>query len=245
MNIYFLHGFLGLPSDFERTMHFLEVPGENSNILSVDYLKFRETSSQVSLSDWGGQFNRWIQSYEKGQTNKNPKRILVGYSQGGRLALQAVHASPQFWQGLILISANPGIPSGERPARLKRDQVWGERFLQENFDKTVEKWNAQPVFQGSMAEPQRQESNYNRNLLAGCLTQWSLGHQQDFKSVIKDWQIPMLYMAGEKDSKYVQIGQELKKAQPSVKLSVIPQAGHRVILDAPDALAHEISNFIK
>lgn len=243
MNLYLLHGFLGLPSDFERTMREIETPSEESHVLSVDYLKFRETSSQVALTDWGKQFNRWVESYEKGKSSG--KRVLVGYSQGGRLALHAVQANPSFWQGLILISTNLGISNGEKPARLKSDQEWAQKFLNENFVKTVEKWNAQPVFQGSKAEPQRNETQYNRNLLVSCLENWSLAHQQDFKQEIPNWKMPTMYVAGDKDAKYIQIAREFQRLQPSANLSIVPESGHRVLFDQPEALAKLISDFIK
>lgn len=225
-----LHGFLGRPQDFD---------GLGLQLNCIDYLKTRELSPTHDFKIWGGNLNQFVQAQNRTET----KRLLVGYSLGGRLALHAVRQNPQFWSGLVLISTNPGIPLKERASRLASDQLWAQKFETMNFSKVLEQWNAQPIFQGGHNEPIRQESDYNRRLLAGCLTQWSIGLQDDFHEFLRTTNVPVAYISGEKDLKYIDIGQRLKKANSQIQTFPVADSGHRVLFDQPQILGSLISQF--
>lgn len=241
MTLWALHGFLGQVSDFSNLQKEMKSLNSYAEWKIPDYVRTRELSPANPVKNWGLNFNRWVASTE----SQKPERVLLGYSQGGRLALEAVKQDPAHWKALILLSANPGIPQAEKPARLKSDQEWANRFLNENFAKTVQKWNSQSVFRGSVAEPVRQESDYNRHQLADALVNWSVAQQDDFRDFLMKIQIPVLYLVGENDTKYCQIGSELKRRNPALKFYQVPQAGHRVLFDQPKALAIRIDEFLK
>ncbi len=241
MKIWALHGFLGLPSDFDSLKSACLKWNPDLSWHSVDYLRIRELSPGGTLSEWGAAFNQYVQS----QSLASEKPVLIGYSQGGRLAMQALMDKPSLWSAAILISSNTGIKASEKLQRQQNDREWAQRFLAENFQKTVEKWNAQSVFQGSREEPQRREADYNRRQLADCLTQWSVANQEDFSSHLSKIQIPILYVAGDQDAKYCQIGQSLSQKQTNLELQVVASSGHRVLFDQPEALAQSICQFLK
>lgn len=241
MTIWALHGFLGLPSDFQELQaHCLDLQPD-LQWKSVDYLRMRELSPNQSLQEWGVRFNQYVEQNSK--PNETP--VLLGYSQGGRLALQALKQNTSFWKSCILLSANPGINIGEKPQRLRNDQQWAEKFLNENFAKTVEQWNSQLVFQGSRSEPLRIEKNFNRRQLADCLVNWSVAHQENFVSYLSTLGFPILYVAGEMDKKYCQIGSSLAASNRQIEFSSISGSGHRVLFDQPKKLADEISGFLQ
>lgn len=226
-----LHGFLGRPEDFD---------GLGVTLNAIDYLKTRELSSGHDFKSWAENFNKFIQA----QNRTEAKHVLIGYSLGGRLALHAIQQNPQLWSGLVLISTNPGIPPWERVSRLASDQVWAEKFETMIFEKVLAQWNAQPVFQGSQNEPIRKESDYNRHLLAKCLTQWSIGIQEDFHPFLQTTRVPVLYLSGEKDLKYTAIGQNIKKANSQIQTFSVAQSGHRVLFDQPQVLGTIINQFV-
>lgn len=238
MKIWALHGFLGLPSDFETLQKKCQSLKPNLQWQSVDYMHSRELSPQSTLSEWGEHFCKLVKQ------SGSAENILLGYSQGGRLALQAFKFAPELWKSVILLSTNPGLPISERPARLKNDEEWAEKFANQNFQKTLAAWNTQSVFQGSVAEPQRLEENYNRRQLADCLIRWSLAQQEDFRDFLKQTQVPTVYISGDRDTKYVQIGKSLAAANPKLVHRSIANAGHRVFLDQPDAVASEFLRVI-
>ena len=240
MTIWALHGFLGLPSDFDSLKENLGKSRADLKWHVPDYLHTRELSSMNSLSDWGLQFNQWVMSKEPQST----ERILLGYSQGGRLCLQAFKQNPGLWKGLILLSVNPGIRSGEKPVRLKSDQEWAARFLNEKFDRVVQDWNSQAVFKGSQMEPLRKESNYNRHQLADALVNWSVANQEDFRNLLSTTQTPIFYIAGENDHKYRQIGETLHVLNPKIYFQALKNSGHRVLFDQPVSLATVMGDWL-
>lgn len=231
MTITALHGFLGRPRDFD---------GLGLSLMAVDYFRIRELSPVHDLKTWAVNFNQFVQTEERTEN----KRILIGYSLGGRLALHAVQQNPKLWAGLILISVNPGIPLWEKAARLASDEKWAHKFETGNFENVLEKWNAQQVFQGGGAEPTRKESDHNRHLLAQCLTQWSVGRQDDFREFLKTTKMPVAYISGDRDLKYAGIGESLHRANPAVQIVSVANSGHRVLFDQPPALAAVIRDFI-
>jgi 2-succinyl-6-hydroxy-2,4-cyclohexadiene-1-carboxylate synthase len=240
MNIWALHGFLGRVIDFQELETACQKQDPQILWKLVDFMHSRELSPQTELANWGEHFNKWTHGFPDLQDN-----VLLGYSMGGRLALQALKNSSNQWRAAILLSTQPGIPNSEKPARLKSDEEWAEKFLNQNFQTVLEKWNAQPVFQGSVIEPSRRESDFNRRQLADCLTQWSLARQEDFYSFLKNIRIPILYISGGRDAKYTQVGRALAGSNPFIKHVIVTHAGHRVMLDDPQAVAIEICHFLK
>ncbi len=240
MTIWALHGFLGQPSDFDSVKKICLNENPDLRWNSVDYMHLRELSpTAVALKDWGDHFNRWV------ETQSALENVIVGYSQGGRLALHAIKQNPNLWKSAVLISTNPGISEGEKPLRLRNDQEWAQKFLNENFEKTVQKWNQQAVFQGSQKEPERLENQYNRRQLADCLVEWSVAKQENFESFLGNPTVPILYVSGKSDSKYEAIGKKLSAQNRKIQHGSVMQSGHRVIFDQPGDLAQRILEFIE
>jgi pimeloyl-ACP methyl ester carboxylesterase len=51
----------------------------------------------------------------------------------------------------------------------------------------------------------------------------------------------VVVLAGERDSRYVEIGARLAAAIPEARLVVVPRAGHALTLEAPGAVAGAIA----
>lgn len=240
MMVWSVHGFLGLPSDFDQVKANCIKQKPDLTWKSVDYNHTRELSPSNSLEEWGVHFNQWTQG---GNPDQSPQ-ILIGYSQGGRLGLQALANNPSLWKAAVLISVNPGIRQGEKPLRKQADQDWSHRFLKESFDKTVREWNSQPVFRGSKTEPERKEKDFNRHHLADALVRWSVAEQKDMREFLSKTSVPILYVAGEEDPKYCQIGESLQQLNTIIQFEKIEKAGHRVLFDQPQVLADLIQQFL-
>src|SRR3954466_10003273 len=74
--------------------------------------------------------------------------ILLGYSLGGRLALQALLAGAHY-ECAIFISTGLGIDDEvARQARRASDEAWAQRFENDDWDAVINAWNAQPVLAG-------------------------------------------------------------------------------------------------
>jgi 2-succinyl-6-hydroxy-2,4-cyclohexadiene-1-carboxylate synthase len=159
--------------------------------------------------------------------------VLLGYSLGGRIALHALTQSPESWRGAIIVSANPGLrDTSERDVRVEVDRKWARRFLEESWSSVLRDWDAQPVF-GSQPYPLQDEgvdprSELSRELCADLLTSCSLGLQEDLRPKIARLKVPILWISGEQDVKYSQIGEEMVRLNSGIRHLSIPGAGHRV-----------------
>jgi 2-succinyl-6-hydroxy-2,4-cyclohexadiene-1-carboxylate synthase len=153
--------------------------------------------------------------------------ILLGYSLGGRLALRALLAGAQY-QRAIFVSTGLGVEGDEaRAARRSADEVWAQRFESEDFDSVISAWNAQPVLAGPSLV--RDRSDYD----ARALREWSSGTLPPVASRLHELTIPTLWIAGERDTKYVA---EAKRAASLVRdgqVAIIANAGHRVPWEQP------------
>lgn len=228
-----LHGFLGEPNDFEL---FSDELSKDIEVVPVDYTLIPTLSSEVPLSQWGAAFNQWATQFLASKY-KDHKKILLGYSQGGRLALHALKDNEAMWDQAIIVSANPGISEEEKPNRKISDRNWALKFLSDDFKTVVDNWNAQAVFKGGTKEPERLEDQFSRKILADSLENWGVPLQQDFRAFLKTVKTSILWVAGVKDAKYVAIANEMAALNPVIEAKIIPGASHRVLFDQPKLLA--------
>lgn len=220
--IYALHGFLGLPSDWDP-FKFVDKPLQLEN-------------EQLDFWDWAAKFNRK-------NSNKETKKILVGYSLGGRLAMHALLENPDNWFGAILISAHPGLDlNQDKEARLENDRRWAQRFLNDPWELLMADWNKNPVFQNLAFPFPREEHLFNRKILAEQLIRWSLGKQESLALRLKNLKIPLMFMVGTLDTKFCELA---KKFTSSFQVSMIPEAAHRVPWDQPKLFEEQVTKFIE
>jgi 2-succinyl-6-hydroxy-2,4-cyclohexadiene-1-carboxylate synthase len=170
-------------------------------------------------------------------------RVLLGYSMGGRLAMAMLALGG--WDGAILVSCHPGLTSeAERRARLASDRTWAERFETEPWEAVVSAWNSQAVFAGD-APSVRKEADFDRHQLALALRAGSLGVQPDYRPMLAGLAIPVLWMAGELDEKYVGIGRECAGLNPGFEFVELPRAGHRAPWGNPVAFGEAVTSFLE
>lgn len=146
---------------------------------------------------------------------------LLGYSLGGRLALQALLAGAKYRRA-IFVSTGLGIEDeSARAARRASDEAWAQRFESENFETVMADWNAQPVLAGPSLPRTREDFDPR------ALREWSSGALPPVASRLHELTIPTLWIAGARDSKYVaeaQRGAALAHGQ----VAIVDDAGHRV-----------------
>lgn len=239
MTLFCLHGFLGHPTDYQWTLKSIREQNVSIESVAPEYMAIPELSSTKELSKWGASFNKWAL-----QQPSSHQRILVGYSQGGRLALHALKHDPDLWTAAVIISANPGLPKSERASRLKNDERWAQLFLTESFEWLLGEWNKQPVFAGSINEPERFEKDYDRRQLSESLFRWSVGHQEDFHPFLRKVEKPILWVTGEEDVRYVQMAQKIAEGNSHIQSCVVEKSGHRVIFDQPEKFGKKMADFL-
>ncbi|MDG0815282.1 alpha/beta fold hydrolase [Bdellovibrio svalbardensis] len=249
VNLFFLHGFLGRPTDWEAVKAALP-KSDRLTIYTPDYFKEKNLNPNHNFTSWAQNFNRWVQM----ETNGTDRNVLVGYSLGGRLALHALEQKPALWYKTILISTNPGFndplkafdPSSEdRRLRWMNDSYWAEEFLKSSWETLLRNWNAQPVFGGGEEEPQRIEKEYSREALGLALTNWSLAQQKNMRPLLQELSSKICFAVGERDEKFVALAEQLRRDIGNLRVELIPEASHRVLFDRPKDLAEKIKSLIQ
>jgi len=147
--------------------------------------------------------------------------ILLGYSLGGRLALQALLNGANYKRA-ILVSTGLGIEDeSARTARRASDEAWAQRFESEDFETVMTDWNAQPVLAGTSLPRTRDDFDPR------ALREWSSGALPPVASRLHELTIPTLWIAGARDTKYVaeaKTGASLARG----RVVIVDDAGHRV-----------------
>jgi 2-succinyl-6-hydroxy-2,4-cyclohexadiene-1-carboxylate synthase len=229
LNLHFIHGFLGLPSDWE----IFKEPFKNYNCYFHSIEKYIPSFINTDISDfegWAIHFNNAVYNNQ----NKN-KNILIGYSLGGRLALHALCKNNNYFNAAIIISANPGLKSQtEKQSRIINDNLWANRFLNEKWENVMNAWNCQGVFSNIKNNLIRNENDFNRQEIFNVLTNFSLGKQEDLRNKIKNIKIPILWLAGESDVKFAQIAHEMQNLNTKIESNILNATGHRVPWEKPE-----------
>jgi 2-succinyl-6-hydroxy-2,4-cyclohexadiene-1-carboxylate synthase len=161
--------------------------------------------------------------------------VLIGYSMGGRLALRLLEQ--QRFRAAVIVSAGLNAPDDERR---KRDEEWARRFESEEWSTLMRDWNAQPVFGGHVLE--RREEDYDRRELARQLREWSPAMLPPPR--LESIETPVLWIAGECDLKYVEIGKQAVARLPDAELWICAGAGHRVPWEQREAFVTRLRAFL-
>lgn len=232
--IYAIHGFLGQPSDWNM----LSIKSLSSEaFVPVDLSKIKIDSTE--FWEWSAEFNDLIKQ------DGFDRRILIGYSLGGRLAIHALIQCPSLWSSAVLISAHPGMKTQlEKHMRLEEDKQWAQRFKMEPWDRLMRAWNSREVFSGYDPIFERKEADYSRETLASMLNQFSLGKQEDLSSQISDLPFPILWASGAHDSRYAEISATISLKHELSKVWIVPNAGHRIPWEVPEAFQLQLIQWI-
>lgn len=168
--------------------------------------------------------------------------VLAGYSMGGRLALHVALADPARVRRLVLVSATAGIADPEeRAARAEADLALAERLEAMTPEAWADLWTGQPIFAGTPPEvlPAWREdlSRTPPADAAAALRGLGTGAMAPLWDRLGELGMPVQVVAGERDARYVELGEALVAALPHAELVVLPGAGHGLPREAPDALA--------
>lgn len=167
---------------------------------------------------------------------------LAGYSFGARLALRWLQEDPERWKGALLLSVNPGNfqSEEERAARRASDQRWAAAFRQDPWSDLLPRWNAQEVLAGSTAPP-REESAFDREKLAAALEQFSVSAQ--FTDPLR---LPprLTWLAGARDAKFAGLQSSMTHAGFPGTFLLVGEAGHRLLSEAPSAVAAALDDLV-
>jgi 2-succinyl-6-hydroxy-2,4-cyclohexadiene-1-carboxylate synthase len=176
---------------------------------------------------------------------------LVGYSQGGRIALGVALERPELVSSLVLVSASAGIEDEvEREARNRADTALAEELRDGGLPAFLDGWLGQCMFQGLQrrdaawrAADLRARFENTADGLAAALVGMGQGSQPYFGGRLGELAMPVLLLAGRLDEKFVSIATAMSSALPYGTLHIIPDAGHPLIAEQPRVVANLMRGF--
>uniref|UniRef100_Q3APV4 Putative 2-succinyl-6-hydroxy-2,4-cyclohexadiene-1-carboxylate synthase n=1 Tax=Chlorobium chlorochromatii (strain CaD3) TaxID=340177 RepID=Q3APV4_CHLCH len=243
--IVFLHGFLGsgrdwLPLAEMLTSHYccvlVDLPGHGSATLSASdehHAYFTATVEALATV---------IQPI-----SPEPCR-LVGYSMGGRIALALMLTHPELFHQAVIVSASPGLPTEEERAKRRAGDEGIARKIERNFPDFLEAWYQQPLFSTLKNHPlfqeiERKRAINNSESLAAALRLLGTGQQPSFWDALSKCAVPTLFIAGEKDERYVAIARQMVKLAPHATLSIVPNCGHTLHIENKESFVEQLHTF--
>ena len=239
--VVFLHGFLGSSGDWHDTIAHLS---DGCCCIAIDLPGHGRTPCNLdTFDDACDHIIKTVASLNRTDV------VLVGYSMGGRLALNSVLRSPQSFRMLVLESASPGLSSvEEREARRHHDERIAHELETRPFDEFLDNWYSQPVF-ASLKPEQRQHMKSRRlqnnpMALARVLRACSVGRQPPLWDRLPELTVPLRVVAGEKDNKYVDIAGQIGTTGSDVQVAISPGCGHNTHFESAEYFARLLTDWM-
>lgn len=232
MKTYYLHGMGGGPQDWEQVAE--ELPGIR--------LELRAASN----------FNEAAEAITKTLCEEKEPFLLCGYSLGGRLSIRAASKLREApLAGLVLLSAGLGFENAQtRAERMLSDEDWA-KLAQQDFPKFWKKWYGQDLFSAYQRLPEALKSGWLKDRLAmdseavrsQLLNLSPARHDFLLPELLSLHRtgLPILYVAGNADTKYKGLAERLKAEGLAVEMI---DAGHILPLEAPAQVARILRKFV-
>lgn len=172
----------------------------------------------------------------------------IGYSLGGRVCLHLALMYPHVVDRLVLLGATPGIiDDDERAARRTADEALAQRIGEIGVDAFLDEWAAQPLFDGLVLDDD-ERADRRRNTEAGLASSLRLsgtGTQVPLWERLVELNMPVLTMAGGRDTKFVPIAERIAASVPSGSFGVVHDAGHAAHLQQPMQVITRLEAFLR
>ncbi len=178
----------------------------------------------------------------------------LGYSLGGRVALQVAARHPEVVSALVLEGATPGLADpGERAARVASDEALADRIERDGLDWFVDYWGSLPLWasQRETLSPVQHEALRAQRMsqratgLANSLRGMGTGAQEPVHARLAEIGVPVLLVTGTLDAKFSQIAREMAGSLPDATVRQIDGAGHAAHLEQPDEFHSLVLEFLR
>lgn len=178
------------------------------------------------------------------------KGTYVGYSLGGRICLHLALRRPILVERLVLVGTSAGLEDfDERAKRRQADETLALRLAEggdAGLPAFIDSWLDGVLFEHlNEREADRPSRLVNHaSDLAGALRHFGLGLQLPLWEQVRGLHMPVLVVAGEKDAKFVALGERLAASIGTNALFLlVPNAGHAVPFEQPLAFSTLVRSF--
>lgn len=247
-----LHGFMGSRRDWHPVA---EVLARTHRCIAVDLPGHGETGDPGHEALWTpdgcvAALAGILATAGGGKTGTGVRGSVVGYSLGGRLALQLAAEFPGLVTRAVIVAATPGITDEPaRQARRAEDEHRARRLETGGLGPFLEDWYRQPLFAALREHPRFPEvlERRRRNdplLLARSLRTMGTGCQRSLWGDLPGIRAPLLFLAGERDPKFTTLALDAVALSPRAEAVVLRGRGHALVEEDPEAVARETAGFL-
>ncbi|MBP1939576.1 2-succinyl-6-hydroxy-2,4-cyclohexadiene-1-carboxylate synthase [Phocicoccus pinnipedialis] len=229
--VLFLHGFLSDHGAFDSLIHDYK---DKFNILLIDLPGFGKSKS-VGFDYTIDTIADWIIEVLD-EVNLEAVHV-VGYSMGGRVAASLLYHHEERIGRMVLESTTLGInDEKKRQERIELDE-YRALSVEGDYELFCEKWSNLGLFssQRNLNEDQkkiRDELRLRQNPVevADSLRKYGTGTQTNFWPIMKSNK-KVLILAGERDEKFVRLGNQMLKIFDNATFICIKNVGHNIHLE--------------
>jgi 2-succinyl-6-hydroxy-2,4-cyclohexadiene-1-carboxylate synthase len=186
------------------------------------------------------------------QESGKRKAALVGYSLGGRVALDLACRHQELLSCLLLEGASPGIEAEDvRTERRAKDEALADEVERRGVEWFVDHWQETPLLSTQKGldravfdAMRRDRLSNSANGLAMSLRAAGTGAMLPLWDKIGDLKIPVLLVVGKKDRKYAEIAEAMRERIPESTEVEVNGAGHCVHVERPQEFAALTERFL-
>lgn len=234
----FLHGFAGGARSFSHLEPLL------GDVLSARCVELPGHGRTPAAS--------WDETVDALGAMLEPGTVLIGYSQGARVALAVAAKYPERIERLVLESGAAGLRRRhDRVLRRRSDEALAGLLLTQGVEAFMAQWEQLPLFQGLRSLPAiEQEALRARRVshtaegLAEALRNLGQGAQPDLWPRLQALRIPTLLMTGANDKKYTRLARLMTADLPLAWRVSFRGVGHAPHLECPALYAAELRAFL-
>lgn len=231
-----VHGFLGSPEDWSDVRAQLN-PTINCECVSLRDLGCASIASAADALAI--------------QLAKDPCDVLVGYSMGGRIALELASKQPELAPRLVLFSTSTGFhDANERKARAEQDDARAVDLREHGMLEFTRSWYELPMFaqfraHASFARTRARRVIGDAGFWAGCVADCSPGRTECRENDLARLASRTILAVGDRDDYYVGFALRAARLAATLTVEMIAGAGHVLPLEAPSACADIIERALK
>lgn len=234
----FVHGFAGSAAAFAHLEPLL------GDLLSATCVELPGHGSTPAAC--------WDETVEAIGALLDGRTVLIGYSQGARLALAAAARFPRRVERLVLESGAAGLRQRhDRVLRRRADEALAEVILARGVEAFVAEWEQLPLFAGLRALPvveqqalRARRASHTAEGLAGALRMLGQGAQPDLWPALQGLRVPALLITGANDRKYTRLARQMTVDLPMAWRVSFRGVGHAPHLECPEDYAAEVRSFL-
>ena len=219
-----VHGFLGSPADWADVLANLAAG------IACDC---------VALADLGCASVDEASAQLAARLERSPCDLLVGYSLGGRIALELAASRPELVPRLALLAAGMGIEdANERAVRAGEDDRRAEDLRVHGLERFIDAWYAMPLFADfrgcpAFAATRARRLAGNAEFWARCVSGCSAGRTRPRWDALPALASRTVLVVGERDERYAAASERARRIAPELRVETVCASGHALPLESP------------